>query len=62
MNSRQRIHATLADHGGAWTPEALDGFIGNPRGYASGTKMTYSGLKDVAKRADLIAYLAAQGG
>ncbi len=47
---------------GDWTPDELNAFIANPRGYAAGTKMTYAGLKDVAKRADLIAYLASFGG
>jgi cytochrome c len=53
---------TLAGLPGNWTPEELDHFINNPKGYAAGTKMTYNGLKDAAKRADLIAYLASQGG
>jgi cytochrome c len=47
---------------GNWTPEELSHFIANPKGYAAGTKMTYPGLKDDAKRADLIAYLATLGG
>jgi cytochrome c len=41
-----------------WTYEALDGFIKNPKGYIKGTKMAYGGLKNDAKRADLLAYLA----
>ena len=41
----------------AWTYEALDQFILNPKAHAPGTKMGYAGLKDDAKRADLIAYL-----
>jgi cytochrome c len=44
--------------GGEWTAAALDEFLANPKGYASGTKMTYAGEKDPGKRADLIAYLA----
>ncbi len=42
---------------GNWTFEALDRFLADPRGYANGTKMTYSGERDPMKRADLIAYL-----
>lgn len=42
---------------GNWTFEALDHFLANPKTYASGTKMTYSGERDAARRADLIAYL-----
>ncbi|WP_204115612.1 c-type cytochrome [Shimia biformata] len=40
-----------------WTPENLDGFLENPKGYAPGTKMSFSGLKKAEDRANLIAYL-----
>lgn len=40
-----------------WTPENLDGFIENPRGYMPGTKMAFSGIASVEERANLIAYL-----
>lgn len=46
----------------SWSPEALNGFLENPRGYAPGTKMSFSGLKDAEDRANLIAYLATIGG
>lgn len=46
-------------HGGDWTPEALDAFLENPRSNVNGTKMTFSGLKDIEDRANIIAYLAA---
>jgi len=42
---------------GNWTFEALDRFLANPRSYANGTKMTFAGERDPAKRADIIAYL-----
>ncbi|APX89513.1 cytochrome c family protein [Brevirhabdus pacifica] len=45
-----------------WSPEHLDGFLKNPKGYAPGTKMGFSGLKDVEDRANLIAYLGTIGG
>lgn len=45
-----------------WTPEALDGFFTNPKGYAPGTKMAFSGLKKATDRANLIAYLQTIGG
>lgn len=51
----------LAEMEGAWTPERLSDFLANPRGYAPGTKMSYSGLKDIEARANLIAYLQAGG-
>ncbi|MGX9351443.1 c-type cytochrome [Shimia sp. W99] len=40
-----------------WSPENLDGFLANPKGFAPGTKMSFSGLKKATDRADLIAYL-----
>jgi cytochrome c len=42
---------------GNWTFEALDRFLADPKGYASGTKMTYTGERDPGKRADIIVYL-----
>ena len=52
--------ATLTEFGakgGKWTYENLDQFVENPKGYASGTKMSYAGVKDPKARADVIAYL-----
>lgn len=40
-----------------WSAENLDGFLANPKGFAPGTKMSFSGLKKPADRANLIAYL-----
>jgi len=48
----------LASMGGDWTPENLSGFLESPRNYAPGTSMSYSGMRDVEDRANLIAYLA----
>lgn len=47
---------------GNWTPEALSGFLENPKAYAPGNKMSYRGMADVEDRANLIAYLATIGG
>ena len=47
----------MAAHEGEWTPEDLNQFIEDPSEFVPGTKMTYSGMDDVADRADLIAYL-----
>ncbi len=47
---------------GTWTPEEISAFIENPRAYAPGTSMSYSGLADIEDRADLIAYLATTDG
>lgn len=41
-----------------WTYEALDAFIANPKGAIAGTKMAFGGIKNPAKRADIIAYLS----
>lgn len=54
--------SALADLGGDWTVEALDGFIANPKKYAPGTKMGFAGLKKDGDRANLIAYLQTIGG
>jgi len=40
-----------------WTPATLDKYLESPRSVIPGTKMSYGGLRDPAKRADLIAYL-----
>ncbi|MGK7660737.1 c-type cytochrome [Marinovum algicola] len=40
-----------------WTPENLQAFLENPRDFAPGTKMSFSGLKDAEDRANLIAWL-----
>lgn len=45
-----------------WTPEALNAFLENPKGYAPGTVMGFSGLRKPADRANLIGYLASIGG
>ena len=42
----------------AWTPENLDAFLTNPKGYVAGTKMSFAGLPKVEDRANVIAYLA----
>jgi cytochrome c len=40
-----------------WTPEVLDKYLTAPKEVVPGTIMPYAGLKDDAKRADVIAYL-----
>ncbi len=42
---------------GAWTLEALDEWLTNPRAYAPGNKMGFPGVKDLQARADIIAYI-----
>jgi cytochrome c len=43
--------------GGKWTFEELDKFLTDPRGYISGTAMTFAGIKNEQQRADVIDYL-----
>jgi cytochrome c len=43
-----------------WSPENLNGFLENPKGYMPGTKMAFAGLTKAADRANVIAWLAAQ--
>lgn len=45
-----------------WTPENLNKFLADPKGFAPGTKMTFKGVKKIEDRANLIAYLAQHGG
>lgn len=40
-----------------WTPEDLDAFLADPRGYMRGTRMTFRGLPDATDRAAIIAFL-----
>ncbi|RAV68829.1 cytochrome c family protein, partial [Aerococcus mictus] len=44
-----------------WTFDELFKFIEDPRGYVSGTAMTFAGIKDPQQRADLIVYLNTLG-
>ncbi|EPX84931.1 Cytochrome c2 [Rubellimicrobium thermophilum DSM 16684] len=45
-----------------WTPENLNLFLANPRGFAPGTAMNFRGVPNLQDRANLIAYLAAHPG
>jgi cytochrome c len=46
---------------GNWTFEAMDEWLTSPRRYAPGTKMSFAGLSDPQERANVVAYLNAQG-
>jgi cytochrome c len=41
-----------------WTPDVLFEYLANPRKMVPGTYMTYAGMADPQKRANIIAYLA----
>jgi cytochrome c len=47
----------LKNAGFVWTPEKLDGWLADPRGFLKGNKMTFAGLRKEDQREDLIAYL-----
>lgn len=47
--------------GGKWTLEELFHFVKDPRGYVSGTAMSFAGIKDPQQRADLLVYLNTLG-
>ncbi len=44
-----------------WDEASLDEFLKKPKAFLKGTKMSFGGLKKESQRADLIAYLKAQG-
>ena len=54
--------SALSGHGGAWTYENMDAWLANPRAFASGTKMSFAGLSKPEDRANVIAYMHANGG
>lgn len=47
----------LTELPGNWTLESMSAFLENPKGYASGTKMAFGGLKKPEDRVNLIVYL-----
>jgi cytochrome c len=52
----------LSEHGGNWTYENLFDWFKSPSAFAPGTKMTFAGLSSGEDRANVIAYLKANGG
>ncbi len=53
-----RYSDAMTGAGIIWDAASLDAFIADPEGYLDGTKMSYRGLADATKRANLIAYIA----
>jgi cytochrome c len=51
----------LKAKGGNWDWANLDAWLKNPKGFASGTKMTFAGLPDGQDRANVILYLNSKG-
>lgn len=50
----------LSSKGGTWDDAAMDKFLKSPQGFASGTRMSFAGLKKPEERAAIIAYLKQQ--
>lgn len=48
----------LKAKGGTWTLDELAAFLHDPKGFASGTKMSFGGIKDSGDLANVLAYLA----
>ena len=55
-----RYSTAMAAAGGVWDEQRLYDFLESPRRHVVGTKMTFPGLKDGQRRADIIAYLKTQ--
>lgn len=51
----------LSGHGGTWDFANMDAWLASPKAFAPGTKMSFAGLSKPEDRANLIAYLNAQG-
>ena len=54
--------SALADHGGNWSWENMDEWLKSPKGFASGTKMSFAGLGKAEDRANLMLYMETMGG
>ena len=54
--------SALSGHGGAWNYENLDAWLKSPKAFAPGTKMSFAGLSKPEDRANIIAYMKANGG
>ena len=52
----------LSGHGGNWDYANLDAWLKSPKAFAAGTKMSFAGLSKPEDRANIIAYMKANGG
>lgn len=53
--------SVLANHGGIWDWANMDAWLLSPRNFASGTKMSFAGLSKPEDRANVMAWMNAQG-
>jgi cytochrome c len=51
----------LKSHGGKWDWATLNSWLKNPAAFVKGTKMTFAGISGGEERANLLAYMNAQG-
>jgi cytochrome c len=49
--------SAMKDWGQNWTETSLDKYIENPRAFIAGTRMSYGGQRDAAKRKEMIDWL-----
>lgn len=54
--------SALSGKGGTWTYENMDQWLKSPKAFADGTKMSFAGLSKPEDRANIMAYLKANGG
>lgn len=52
----------LRAYGGTWQVDRLNAFLEDPQAVVPGTRMTFAGVKTLAERANLIAFLNQQSG
>lgn len=50
----------MHDSGLTWTADKLNAFLQDPRKLVPGTRMSFGGITDAAKKVDLIAFLSQQ--
>ncbi len=55
-----RYSDALAEADFVWTPDQLDQWLADPRGFLPGNRMSFAGLRQEDDRRDLIAYLAVE--
>lgn len=53
--------SALSGHGGNWDFANMNDWLASPKAFAPGTKMSFAGLSKPEDRANIIAYLNAQG-
>jgi cytochrome c len=54
--------SALSGHGGNWDYANMDAWLKSPKAFANGTKMSFAGMSKPEDRANIMAYLKANGG